>query len=280
MVSCGAALALTELGLRGLGWAVTAERLPDPADPNLLARFSDPRPIEVFETDRRRVDAAQRRYSDRQPFNLTQISAESIESLRTAADGNGIHLHFPTRPEERTELAVAVSWADRVERNDLEYQAEMARWTRDEDVHVDGVPLTSVPKVPTGHPRRTDVPLRDFEVGVSGRELIPQDVDEQPAIAVLLSEWDSPLEQLRAGEAMMMLMVEAQLLGIASCPLSQAVDLIAFRSKVQALMGWQGYPQMMLRLGYPLQSRPGPASPTPRRPLSSVLHDRHAPGAR
>src|SRR4051795_2558128 len=36
LISCGAALHLTELALRGQGWLVRAQRLPDPADPDLL----------------------------------------------------------------------------------------------------------------------------------------------------------------------------------------------------------------------------------------------------
>jgi nitroreductase len=272
MISCGAALTLTEVGLRAAGWTVTTLRLPDSNDPELLARFSNPRRMQVSETDRGRVAAALRRHSDRRPFSLEPIPDEALESLRAAADGDGVHVHFPTREEERVNLAVAVSWADRIERHDAEYVAEMARWLRDEEVHADGVPLTAVPKVAAGHPRHTDVPLRDFELGVSGRELIEQDVDEHPVIAVLLADSDSPLQQLHAGEAMMKLMIQAEIIGVASCPLSQAVDLVAFRSRLQALMDWQAYPQMMLRLGYP-SAPTGPTSRAPRRSVRSMLHD-------
>ena len=69
---------------------------------------------------------------------------------------------------------------------------------------------------------------------------------------------------------MMRLMIEAELLGLTSCPLSQAVDLTAFRTRLQGLMDWTDYPQMMLRIGHPSQtSEPGPL--TPRRATSAVL---------
>jgi hypothetical protein len=65
-------------------------------------------------------------------------------------------------------------------------------------------------------------------------------------------------------------MIEAELLGLASCPLSQAVDLTAFRGRLQGLMDWTGYPQMMLRVGHPPKT--GQAAPrTPRRRTSDVL---------
>jgi nitroreductase len=69
---------------------------------------------------------------------------------------------------------------------------------------------------------------------------------------------------------MMRLMIEAELLGLASCPLSQAVDLTAFRGRLQGLMGWTGYPQMMLRIGHPAET--AQTTPrTPRRATSDVL---------
>jgi nitroreductase len=146
----------------------------------------------------------------------------------------------------------------------------MNRWLRDSDVHADGVPASAIPYVPPGQPRHTDVPLRDFEVGVPGGLLIDRDADEHPLIAVLLTGLDTPLEQLQAGESMMRLMLEAELLGLGTCPLSQAVDLVAFRTRVRTLMGWQGVPQMMLRIGHPA---PGDlqAARTPRRPVAEVL---------
>ncbi|MFL6161715.1 MAG: Acg family FMN-binding oxidoreductase [Jatrophihabitantaceae bacterium] len=281
LISCGAALHLTELALRGQGWLVRAQRLPDPADPDLLARFVDPCPMAPSALDLRAVEAAERRHSDRRPFIAEQLPDEVIEQLRAAAAGAGVYAHFPMRADEQVNLAVAVSWADRIERDDTAYQAEMQRWLRDREVHSEaemhagGVPTTAVPHVEAGHPRRIDVPLRDFEIGVSGRELIAQDVDEHPLIAVLLSEAETPEQHLAAGEAMMRLMLRAQELGIASCPLSQAVDLVAFRGRVQTLMGWTGYPQMMLRLGYPTPSADTPP-PTPRRPLADVLREEPA----
>jgi nitroreductase len=86
----------------------------------------------------------------------------------------------------------------------------------------------------------------------------------------VLTDNDAPTDHLRAGQAMMRLMIEAELQGLASCPLSQAVDFAAFRRRVQGLLGWVGNPQMMLRMGYPA----GPTSEltaTPRRDAATVV---------
>jgi len=269
LISCGAALSLMEVGLRAAGWLVDVERFPSRADPDLLARLSPAGRGSPSQLDLDRADAGSRRRSDRRPFTSDAVTEDAIEILRASADRTGVHVHFPVRAEEKVNLAVAVSWADRIERDDVAYTAEMARWVHDSDVHPDGVPAEVVPRISVGHARHTDIPLRDFEIGITGKSLIEADVDEHPIIAVLMTESDSGLDQLRAGESMMRLMIEAELNDLASCPLSQAVDLVAFRARLQTLMSWSGFPQMMLRLGRPIGDAGGR---TPRRPLTDVLH--------
>jgi nitroreductase len=272
LISCGAALYLTEVALRAAGWQVETTLVPDPSNRDALALF---RPLGRAEPDERstaQVTAALDRRSDRRPFAQRDVPAEVIEVLRTAASDAAARVDFPAGADQRINLAVAVSWADRVERDDQAYQDEMNRWLRDPEVHamMDGVPLEAIPHVPADQPRHTDVPLRDFEVGVTGRQLIARDVDEQPLIAVIFTDSDTATDHLRSGEAMMRLMVEAQLRGLSTCVLSQAVDFAAFRTRVQGLMGWVGFPQMMLRIGYP-GAPIADLVRTPRREPAAVL---------
>ena len=272
LISCGAALHLTELALRAAGWQIETSCLPDPGDPDVLARM---RPVGRTGADGQlaaQVASALRRRSDRRPFAEAQVAEQDRETLRAASSDAAAYIDFPDTPERHVELAVAVSWADRVERNDAAYLAEMNRWLRDPEVHatVDGIPVEAIPHVSTDAPRHTDVPLRDFEVGVTGGQLINHDVDEHPMIVVVFTRSDGPSDHLRAGVAMMRLMVQADLLGLSTCPLSQAVDFAAFRARLQGRMGWIGYPQMMLRVGRP--STPITDLPlTPRRPAAAVL---------
>jgi hypothetical protein len=272
LISCGAAAHLTELALRAQGWQLQTTPLPEPSDPDVLVRFRAISRDETDETTEAEVDAALRRRSDRRPFALQELPNELVERLQRTASDPHARVHFPIRSDQRIDLAVAVSWADRVERDDAAYKAEMHRWLNDPEVHamVDGVPVESIPHVPSDAPRHTDVPLRDFEVGVTGRLLIERDVDEKPLIAVVVTDFDNPIDHLNAGRAMMRLMLAAEQEGLSSCPLSQAVDFAAFRTRVQQAMGWVGYPQMMLRIGYPA----APTSElmhTPRRGPEAVL---------
>ncbi|MDR1998705.1 MAG: hypothetical protein LBQ06_02025 [Frankiaceae bacterium] len=281
MISCGAAVQLTALGLEAQGWDVAVDAFPDATDSSVLAAFR------VAPNDggdagaparqaRSLAEAALDRRSDRRPLLVRQIADADLESLRQAGNPDA-WIDFPHGEDQRVNLAVAVSWADRQQANDEAYVAEMRRWLRDPEVHApgeqpadDGVPTRSIPHVDPGHPRRLDIPQRDFEAGMSGGQIIERDVDEKPLIAVVFAPADSPRDQLLAGRSMMRFMLRAHQLGLATCPLSQAVDLGAFRSRVQGLMGWVGRPEMMLRVGYP--SRPLDELPrTPRRAPADVL---------
>jgi hypothetical protein len=64
-------------------------------------------------------------------------------------------------------------------------------------------------------------------------------------------------------------MIQAELEGLATCPLSQSVDLLAFRTRLRTLMSWSGHPQMMLRIGARPAGQPAPL--TPRRPVAETL---------
>lgn len=272
LVSCGAALHLTELGLRAQGWTVETTLWPYADDPDTLALF---RPIDQDARDpdtEKQVDAALRRRSDRRPFAARDVPPALADELQMAADSASAHVHFPTQEDQRIDLAVAVSWADRVERSDQAYLDEMNRWLRDPEVHaiVDGVPVGAIPHIPSQAPRHADVPLRDFEVGVTGKLLIDRDVDEKPLIAVVLTEGDNPIDHLEAGRTLIRLMIASELRGLSTCVLSQAVDFAAFRTRVQGLMGWVGYPQIMVRVGYP-SGATGDLVRTPRREPAAVL---------
>ncbi|MCW2497620.1 hypothetical protein, partial [Jatrophihabitans sp.] len=269
LVSCGAAIELTEIALRAHGWRITSTLLPDPNDPDLLSRMDLVLTSEPDRIAQAKLAAAGRRRSDRRVFAPALVSSEETERLRSSAHAAGVYAHFPVRADEGLDLAVAISKADRYEHADPAYLAEMARWVHTGDSVTDGIPNSAVPLVDPEHPRHTDIPLRDFEIGVPGGQLTSAGADERPLIAVIFTEADGPREQVRAGQAMMRLMIQAELDGIATCPLSQSVDLLSFRSELRALMGWTGFPQMMLRLGYKPTTVPAPL--TKRRPIAEVL---------
>lgn len=270
LLSCGAALELVQLGLAGRGWHTAVDRLPDPERPDLLARI---RPLGRVATDPavlQRAVAAERRYTDRRPFRTEPVPPRLVDSLVAAAAGDGVYGHAVQRADERLDLAVMFSWADQVETSDPAYRAELAHWTRHRDESApDGIPASAVPHTVAGSPRHADVPVRDFEAGITGGQDLPAAVDEQPLMLVLFSLDDGPAAWLRAGESYARVSVEAERLGLGSSAMTQAVDLPAVRERFRMLMDWSDHPQMVLRVGRPLDDeRP---EPTGRWPLTAVL---------
>ncbi|HST64705.1 MAG TPA: nitroreductase family protein [Mycobacteriales bacterium] len=290
LVSCGAALELARLGFAAAGWRTEVDRLPDqtPADPSPatptptgsdpVAAGADPadlvariRPVERVAPDRgtlERAEAAERRRTDRRPFRPETVPDEAVRALLAAGTGDGVYAYAVRPGDEELDLAVVFSWADGVESADPAYRAELAHWTRHSSAP-DGVPATAVPHVEAGSPRHTEVPVRDFEAGITGGQALSQPVDERPLYVVVFSADDDRDARLRAGEAYARLSVEAERLGLASSAMTQAVDLSGVRERFRMLMNWPDHPQMVLRIGY--RRDDVALLPTGRRPLSAVL---------
>jgi nitroreductase len=66
-------------------------------------------------------------------------------------------------------------------------------------------------------------------------------------------------------------LLTATALGLASCPITEPLEIPETRAAVRAdVFGADGYPQMLLRIGWaPLNADPLPS--TPRRALSEVV---------
>lgn len=115
--SCGAALHHARLALAAGGWQVTVDRLPDPADPDLLATVTsggyhlpDPDAADL-------LSAIGLRRTDRRPVTDQPVEPQVLDVIRAAAAGEGIHLHVIPR-EDVVDLTVTMSEADRAEVSD------------------------------------------------------------------------------------------------------------------------------------------------------------------
>jgi nitroreductase len=271
-VSCGGALYLAALGLAGEGWRTTTERLPDPAQPDLLARIRVDGRSPVEESVRQDSAAAGRRHTERRPFRPDAVSAQLLDTLCSAVDDPTVYASVVLRPDDRLDLAVAMSWADTLEALDPAYRAELAKWVRPDATEAgEGIPAAAVPHAAPGQPRHTDVPIRDFGAG-NPTVAVTSDgpsVDEHPAYVVVFSRDDDTTSRLRAGEVYTQLSVDAERLGLATSAMTQALDIPGIRNRVRTLMSWPDHPQMILRVGWPPVSDAIPR--TPRRPVQEVL---------
>jgi hypothetical protein len=86
---------------------------------------------------------------------------------------------------------------------------------------------------------------------------------------VLSTATDLPSDWARCGEAVSAVLLEATVLGNATCPLTHLTETEGSRDLIRKLAPDAGYPQVLVRVGTaPGQDRLGE---TPRRPSNEVL---------
>jgi nitroreductase len=267
LVSCGSALVQARIALEVTGYTVTVTRGPDHADPDHLATIEATGQAEVSPETRRLADAAVRRRTDRRPFADRPLDVDAAETLREAAAAEAAMLQEIRRPDDRTELIVAVGRADELEATDAAYLAEMREWTGRSADATEGVPASAVPHM---EGRRSDVEIRDFEVNAPGTLDVPHHGNvERAAMFLLATEGDGAVDQLRAGEALGRVLLTATELGLSVSPYTQPMEVPGTAALLHRVLGGFGSPQIVLRVGWP---GPGDEPPlTPRRPLDDVI---------
>src|SRR5262249_57476205 len=109
----GAALHHLRVVLAARGWQATVTRLPDPAQPDLLARVEVTGKQDPDPAAERMAAAIPHRRTDRRPFAPQPLSADELDALRQATEGEDAYLPLATDPGDRIERAVRAPRADR-----------------------------------------------------------------------------------------------------------------------------------------------------------------------
>lgn len=264
LLSCGVALDHALTALAGAGVQVAVDRLPDSADPDLVARLRVVGLATATPEAVRRQQAIALRRTDRRPVADVEVPEPVLRRLRQAAEGHRAHLHVLLAGDVVT-LSVAVSRAAGLELDDPDYRAELAAWTSRPAQARDGVPAGTVARP---GPRR--VPLRDFTLG-GPLPYSPDEVaDRYARYALLLTDEESPAGWLAAGEALSAVLLTATLDRLAVSPISDVVEVPAARQLLRDLLGGVGYPALALRFGVPGEDVPPPSAD--RRPAAETTH--------
>lgn len=270
LISCGAALHHLRVALAGLGGAVEVDRWPDDENRDHLATVHvvPGRPDDV---ERALFTAIRSRRTDRRGYRPAGVPAPVLGALTTRARRQGVELRAVVRPTIRAAVESVLGEAADAQRRRPGYLAELMTWTRRTAGAHDGVPAWSRP----GRLAATD-PLRRFPPGrLTGPSLLD---GEGGTLVVLTTEEDDDPSRLAAGEATSAVLLEATTAGLATAPLSQALELPVTRARLaREVLHTPDHPQMIVRIGLPVDDARLPE--TPRRPVASVLM-RGCPGAR
>jgi hypothetical protein len=267
LISCGAALNHLQVALAALGWAGEVHRIPNPADPDHLAAL-EPHPHLPSEEDIGLAAAIPHHRTDRRRFSSWPVPPGHLDLMMRRASRAGALLVPVTEPDLRYRLVRTIAeGADRQE-DSPEYSAELASWAGRNTLTQDGVLAASTPAHPGFH---GDTRMRTFPHGTLTESTVDNWEDDAGELLVLATPDDDPRSQLRAGEAASTVLLTATDLNLATCPLSQALEIADTRAAIQEqVLDGAAVPQLIVRVGWaPTAAEPLPQSP--RRPLEEVI---------
>ncbi|MGB5151725.1 MAG: NAD(P)H nitroreductase [Mycobacterium sp.] len=262
IVSCGAALHHCVVAFAALGWRAQVRHFPNPADPDHLAALELFR-APITESAIALSGAIQRRRTDRRRYSGRPVPAATIAAICARLSHLGVTVR-EVRSQPRLRRIVTQSVQQHAA--DHAYRTEVNTWR-------------ALYACPTGAPART-TPQDDPAAGVAGRGVAgsvlaaPDDPDTAEDHAVVLALGtanDRRLARLRAGEATSLVVLRATMSGLATCPLTEPLEIAETRDAVQReVFADQASPQMLVRIGWaPDDAEPLPL--TPRRPMQEVV---------
>lgn len=262
MLSCGAALNHCVIAFAALGWQSKVHRFPNPAEPNHLAAIELQR-CTPTELDISLAAAIPRRRTDRRHYSSWPVPVCDVVLMGARAARAGVMLRRIDEMEKLKRLVAEAAWRHAA---DAEYLSELTTWSGRYGSTA-GVPARSTPASDPSSP----IPARTFAGPVLAQPPRINPADDHAVVVALGTAHDDALSRLRAGEAMSLVLLTATALGLASCPITEPLEIAETRALVKAdVFGTAGHPQMLLRVGWaPINADPLPS--TPRRQLSEVV---------
>ncbi len=262
MLSCGAALNHCVIALAAVGWQAKVSRLPNPADPSHLAAI-ELIPQLPDQLDIMLAAAMPRRRTDRRHYSFWPVPVGDIALMSARAARVGVALH---RVASMDMLNAVILQSVSQHAADPDYLAELTAWSG-RHASAAGVPARNAPEPDPA----AAIPSRRFAGAALAMTPDVSAEDDNGVVLALGTRSDDRLAQLRAGEATSVVLLTATAMGLASCPVTEPLEIDETRTAVRAdVFGNNSYPQMLLRVGWaPINADPLPA--TPRRALDDSM---------
>lgn len=261
MLSCGAVLNHCVIAFAAMGWRARPRRFPDPDSPDHIAT------IEMCHCDIDQADvtlaaAIPRRRTDRRIYSEWPVPVGDIALMAARAARSGVMLRRIDPMEKLNKIVAQAVWRHVT---DPAYLTELTAWSGRYG-SVAGVPAHSTP---TPDPT-VQIPGRIFAGPALAQPPGASPTDDNAVILALGTRTDDRLARLRAGEATSVVLLTATSIGLASCPITEPLEIAETRAALRSdVFGASGYPQMLLRVGWaPTNADPLPS--TPRRAVDDV----------
>lgn len=267
IISCGAALFNLRLALRRFGYTSAVDLFPNPGVPDLLARIRiGEKVVEAEDEHYLLFEAITKRHTNRMPFEKKKVPEEVLSELRAMATVEGCWLNIVEGEDYRNALADLIAEGDHIQGANRQFRRELAAWVHPNRTRShDGMPGYSLG---IGDIASYAGPLiiRTFDWGKGQAAKDRQLAAGSPVLAVLGSDAETPIAWLKTGQALERVLLRAQAANVSASYLNQPIEVPELRTRVHDLLKRNGYPQLILRMGYGHEPKP-----TPRRPVSEVL---------
>ncbi|WDD91526.1 nitroreductase family protein [Burkholderia sp. FERM BP-3421] len=267
LISCGAALLNLRVALHHAGFAHTIQSFPSDVDPDVLALVRIDAHGHLDPALAALLPAIPLRVTTRLPFSSAAVPERVVQALVEAGAAEGAEVACVSDADERARVAGLVAQADREQFADPRFRRELASWI-DARRHGDGMPAYAA-----GAPALLDfaTPLaasaiRTFDLGdgLAARHLAL--AHGAPLLACIATTRDDRDAWLSAGQALERMLLVAAQAGFTASYLNQPIEVETLRARLGQLLGLNGAPQLLLRIGQ------GPRMPhAPRRPLDAVV---------
>lgn len=272
LMACGAVLDHFRVAMAAAGYVAHVERFPNPNNLLYIASIDFTRLEFVTDGHRQRANAILLRRTDRLPFapppDWDSFEAELHDVVRSD------RVRVDVVPDDlRLKLAEASQLTESLRLYDSSYHAELEWWTAGFALS-EGIPHSSL--VSAAESDRVDVG-RTFPV-THHQERRPEVNEDHSKVAVLSTYDNTPHSVLRCGEFLSAVLLDAAMVGLATCTLTHITELPASRDIVAELIGQSSRditPQVLIRIGRAPSIEDTPP-PTPRRPLDEVFEVRTA----
>jgi nitroreductase len=266
IISCGCALFHLRCAMAHFGYLGGVDILPDPRDPDLLARVSMGSSEETSPDEARLFGAIPRRRTNRQPFTDEPVPPALLTALSAAAREEFAWLHAVSSEHARTAVADLIAQADCIQWSNKRFRLELAAWVHPNRSNArDGIP---------GYAQGIDdllsyagpLVIRTFDMGEGQAARDHELATGSPALVVLGTRTDTVRDWIHAGQALARILLRARVEDVWASFLNQPIELPELRHRLTAVMGVEGHAQICLRLG-----RSTELKPTPRRGVDEVL---------
>ena len=240
ILSCGAALQHFQLALRHYGYDGACKIFPDPSHPHLLAQVTLgqctlPRNTHVDKL----FMAIKKRRTYRGPFlsNLPQIGDNIID----AAEKEGAKLLIFKHPDDKEKLADLTIAGESMLSTDSWVRTQREQWTNAKTN--EGIPSFAMA------PQSPSSAIGDGKLTLDEQR---QRLRQSPALLVLFTRRDSPIEWIKSGKALSRVLLELCCSGMAAAFSNQAIEIEGLRKQLARMCGIpNGFPQLLLSVGYP-----------------------------